>query len=200
MDYKHILRINSRVTCFYVIYILVNFFASLLGPSTVLLMIADTLMVSFDMNLWVAYTLAILPGAVYTVVCFKCKSDIQIQVAAVLSSLLGVVMIGILVGSVARIFNQSPINPSSLILYSLIGIFLIAGVLHPREFKCLFPGVLYFISLPAAFVLLNIYSLTNLNNISWGTREIVTKVAPAKTSKLLARSKQTWVMQKMLNE
>ena len=105
-------------------------------------------------------------------VCYRCDSKTQIKVAAILSSIFGVIMIGIIVGSIARIVNSSPISPSSLVLYSLIIIFLIAGILHPREFKCLIPGLLYFISLPSAFILLNIYSLTNLNNISWGTREI----------------------------
>ena len=101
---------------------------------------------------------------------------------AVLSSLLAILMIAILVGSVSRLLNQSPINPSSLILYLLVGIFLLAGVLHPREFVCLFPGVLYFVSLPAAFVLLNIYSLCNLNNVSWGTREVARKKVNTKSN------------------
>lgn len=46
-DYKHILRVNQRVTLLFVFYILINFIASLLGPSTVILMLADTLYASF---------------------------------------------------------------------------------------------------------------------------------------------------------
>lgn len=42
-DYKHILKVNQRVTYLYVLYILVNFIASILGPATITLMIADTL-------------------------------------------------------------------------------------------------------------------------------------------------------------
>ena len=62
----------------------------------------------------------------------------------------------------------------------LIGVFLIAGLAHPTEFKCLLPGVLYFLCLPAAFVFLNIYALINLNNMSWGTRETATAQQPDK--------------------
>ena len=46
-DYRHILKVNNRITLFFIAYVLVNFVASLLGPSTVLLMIADTLQVGF---------------------------------------------------------------------------------------------------------------------------------------------------------
>jgi len=146
-------------------------------------MIADTLNVSFEFNVWLAYSLAIFPGAFYVWVCYKCKTDTQINVGVILSSILGILMIGIIVGTLARLLNQSPLNPSAILLYCLIVIFLIAGMLHPREFKCLVPGILYFISLPAAFILLNIYSFVNLNNVSWGTREIAnTKTASTTTT------------------
>ena len=189
-DYKHILKTNARVTLFYVVYILVNFIASLLGPSTIILMVADTLNVSFEINVWLAYLLAVSPGAFYVWVCLKCKNDMQIKIGAALSSCLGILMVAILVGAISRLLNQSPVNPSSLILYTLVIIFLIAGVLHPREFFCLFPGILYFISLPAAFILLNIYSFANLNNVSWGTREIANKQTSASQNLLKSKSRQ----------
>jgi chitin synthase len=80
-------------------------------------------------------------------------------------------MVAILVGAMARILTSSIISPTSLIFFSLVMIFLIAAVLHPREFTCLFPSTLYFIASPSAFILMNIYALMNLNNVSWGTRE-----------------------------
>jgi hypothetical protein len=49
-DYKHILKVNNRVTLLYIAYIALSFVTSLLGPSTVLLMIADTFVVSFGKN------------------------------------------------------------------------------------------------------------------------------------------------------
>lgn len=80
-------------------------------------------------------------------------------------------MISMILGTISRILNSPYINPSGLLLYSIVLIFLIAGLLHPREFNCLYAGLLYYISVPVAFVLLNIYAIVNLNNISWGTRE-----------------------------
>ncbi len=40
----------------------------------------------------------------------------------------------------------------------------------------LVPGVLYFLCIPSGFLLLFIYSMINMNIVSWGTREI-TKAA-----------------------
>ncbi len=35
-------------------------------------------------------------------------------------------------------------------------------------------GFLYFLSIPSMYMLLMIYALTNLNVVSWGTREVKT--------------------------
>ena len=50
-DFRHVLKVNGRINWFFIAYILVNFIASLLGPSTVLLMIADTFQVAFSKSL-----------------------------------------------------------------------------------------------------------------------------------------------------
>ena len=54
----------------------------------------------------------------------------------------------------------------------VVGIFTLAGFLHPEEFMCLVPGILYFLCIPSGFILLFIYSMVNMNVVSWGTREI----------------------------
>ncbi|VDK53649.1 unnamed protein product [Anisakis simplex] len=49
--------------------------------------------------------------------------------------------------------------------------FLTAAILHPLEFTCIIPGMLYFLAIPCMYMLLPIYSLCNMNTVSWGTRE-----------------------------
>lgn len=49
-DFKHILKVNDRITRFFVIYVFISFIASLLAPSTVLLMIIDTFIGGFGNN------------------------------------------------------------------------------------------------------------------------------------------------------
>lgn len=76
-----------------------------------------------------------------------------------------------MVGAIARTLNSPILSPSSIILFALFFIFTLAALIHPKEFKCVMPGLLYFITLPSAFILLNVYAVINLNNVSWGTRE-----------------------------
>lgn len=88
-------------------------------------------------------------------------------------------MIVIMVGAIARTLNSPILSPSSIILFALFFTFTLAAIIHPKEFKCIVPGILYFLTLPSAFVLLNIYAVINLNNVSWGTREIKSANASA---------------------
>ncbi len=197
-DYKHILNVNKRITFVYVCYILVNFIASLLGPSAVTLMIAETLQIAFGFNLWLAYLLSIAPAIFFILCCYYLQNNnhTQIRIAAILSSLYSLAMTGVLIGSIARVLSTFIFNPSGLLLFILIGVFLIAGLMHPSELKCLIPGLLYFLCLPAAFVFLNIYAMFNLNNMSWGTREINTKIVNHKCDKQIV--KKNWTDHELL--
>ena len=75
-------------------------------------------------------------------------------------------------------------SPNAMFIMIVVGIFTLAGFLHPEEFMCLVPGILYFLCIPSGFVLLFIYSMVNMNVVSWGTREI-----PATTDRPSGKSK-----------
>lgn len=64
-----------------------------------------------------------------------------------------------------------PANVSSLYLGGLIGIFVLAALLHLTEAYCLIHGLWYLFCLPSGYLLLIIYSICNLTDRSWGTRE-----------------------------
>ena len=53
----------------------------------------------------------------------------------------------------------------------LSAIFILSAILHPQEFLDLIPGLLYYITIPSGYLLLMIYSMVNMNIVSWGTRE-----------------------------
>ena len=69
---------------------------------------------------------------------------------------------------------------------ALSGSFVVAALLHPQEFSCLAPAFLYLLSIPCMYLLLIIYSLINMNVVTWGTRETQSK----KTKKELEEEKQ----------
>lgn len=67
-------------------------------------------------------------------------------------------------------------TPSGLFLISMTLLYLITAALHPQEFSLVIYGLLYFLCIPSGYLLLSIYSIVNMNNVSWGTRETGGKV------------------------
>jgi chitin synthase len=84
-------------------------------------------------------------------------------------------MMAVLVSIMLQIANGSPWSPRSLILFLLVGSIVIAAILHPQEFWCLPAGVVFFVTVPSMYLLLIVYAIFNLNVVSWGTREVITK-------------------------
>ena len=97
------------------------------------------------------------------------KSDFRTQ------RLMFILLISVLVGMLLQLFEEGWLAPTNLSLLFIIACFVIAGVMHPQEFKCLPMGIIYFITIPSMYLFLVIYSIFNLNNVSWGTREVPKK-------------------------
>ena len=90
----------------------------------------------------------------------------------VLSLVYAMIMMAVLVGLILQVTEDGPLAPTTLSLAFVAGSFILAGILHPQEFMCLPMGVIYYITIPSMYLLLMIYSIFNLNNVSWGTREV----------------------------
>jgi len=84
-------------------------------------------------------------------------------------------MMAVIVGTALQLGEDGIGSPSAIFLICLTGSTFIAACLHPQEFWCVVPGGLYLLSIPSMYLLLIIYSLINLNVVSWGTREVATK-------------------------
>ncbi|KAA0715072.1 hypothetical protein E1301_Tti008877 [Triplophysa tibetana] len=163
---------NSSISKPYILYQIISMAASILGPATICLMIAGCLMFIFKMNANVALFLAVMPPAVYLILCLKLKSDTQITIAAVMSVIYAFLMAGILISIIGDLVVQDTfMTPSGLILIGMALLYLLTAALHPQECSLVIYGLLYFICIPSAYLLLAIYSIVNMNNVSWGTRE-----------------------------
>lgn len=84
-------------------------------------------------------------------------------------------MMAVIVGTALQLGEDGIGSPSAIFLISLSSSFFIAACLHPQEFWCVVPGIIYLLSIPSMYLLLILYSVTNLNVVSWGTREVQTK-------------------------
>lgn len=176
LSYKRTTRNNSNISYLYIIYQIILFASSVLGPSTVLLAMQSAVRTVFSTSTIVAYIMIYGPTLIFIFICLKFKSQTQLTVAMVLSALYAMLMMAVLVGTIVSISQEGLFTPSAVFLYVLVGTFFIAGLFHPHELTDLFWGVLYYICIPAGYLFLIIYAICNLNNVSWGTRETQTAV------------------------
>lgn len=99
-------------------------------------------------------------------------------------------MMAVMIGIMIQVKEDGILSPSSLFFFIVAGQVIItgnvepaaiirvnhlkdpiSGFLHPQEIKALMFGVVYYVTIPSMYMLLVIYSLFNLNDVSWGTRE-----------------------------
>ena len=115
--------------------------------------------------------MSVLPAFFYLLLCFHTTTDFQIRAAAFLSAVYAIIMMAVIVGTTIQIAEDSWTSPNAVFLMLLLSINFIAACMHPQEFWCVVPGMLYFLCIPSGYLFLLIYSLCNLNIVSWGTRE-----------------------------
>jgi len=80
-------------------------------------------------------------------------------------------MIVVLVGIMLQIAEDGWLAPSSLLFFIVACQMTVAGLLHPQEVICLLCGVIYYITVPSMYMLLIIFSVFNVHNVTWGTRD-----------------------------
>ncbi|CAH1803046.1 unnamed protein product [Owenia fusiformis] len=168
-------KTNENISWLYIAYQTALFVSSIIGPATVFLVIVgslENLLQMGDNGLWIAFTVNLVLIIMFVVVGLKAKTDTQLFVAGVLSTLYALVMILVMVSVIVNFREKYLCDPSSLFTVVLVGMFLLTGILHPQEISCLAHGLLYYLAVPSTFMLLTIFSVCNLNNVSWGTREV----------------------------
>ena len=174
MDYKATVRINDNISLSYILYQFMLLFGTLIGPGMIFLMLVGACVAAFGIGNWTSFFCNLVPIVFYTAVCLKAKSK-ALSVSFVLALLYAVVMMAVLAGTFLQLIEDGIGSPSFIFLISMVGSFFIAACLHPQEFFCIVHGIVYLLAIPSMYLLLIIYSITNLNVVSWGTREVVVK-------------------------
>lgn len=178
-DYKKTVAINDSISLPYIIYQGMLLFGTVLGPGTIFLMLVGAMNAVFHISNWDSFIINMVPIMLYMIICFTCKSEIQILVAQIMSAAYALLMMAVFVGTAIQMIEDSVLSPTNIFFLSLLASFFIAALAHPQEFSCFYPIVLYLLCVPSMYLLLMIYSLINLNVVSWGTREVQTKKTKA---------------------
>ncbi|XP_052796524.1 chitin synthase chs-2-like [Mya arenaria] len=170
-SWKQLVQNNREINHFFMLYQLVLVITSVLAPGTVLVVIAGSFSTVLGLTPWYAFFVAVTPVVLFAVLCLTVSQKIQLNVAAILSTAYTFVMVIVTIGTMLNIANETVLSPTVIFLIFVSLVFLISALLHPQEFTCLFPGLLYFVSVPSTFIFLTVFYVCNLHDVSWGTRE-----------------------------
>ncbi|XP_037268092.2 chitin synthase chs-2 isoform X3 [Rhipicephalus microplus] len=170
MDARRMARNNSGISHFYMAYQGMLLLGTILGPGTIFLMLVGAFVNCFRVSLLTASTFNAVPVLCFVAVCFLCPQKIQILVAEVLSAAYALLMAAVMVGTALQIQEDGITSPSSLFFVITAAVFVFAAMVHPQEFQCVVHGLLYIVLVPSMYLILALYSVINLNVVSWGTR------------------------------
>ncbi|KAL6100193.1 uncharacterized protein ACO6RY_01854 [Pungitius sinensis] len=179
-DTSAISKKNSSMSKPFMFYQLFAIASSILAPATICLMIAGSLTFVLSITGEAALVMAVIPPIIFLILCFKLKSDTQIAVAGIMSILYAFLMMVVAITIIGSMVKEKTIlTPSSIFVVAMASIYVITAIMHPQEAHLVFHAFLYIISIPSAYLLLTIYSMVNMNNVSWGTRETKPTAGPA---------------------
>ncbi|KAM9449653.1 chitin synthase 1 [Clarias gariepinus] len=169
---KETVKRNSSISMIYIFYQIFTVASSILGPASVTLMVAGAFQFVFKLEGTLSIIIAVIPPVVYMLICFFTKSNFQITIAAILSVFYAFLMTASFFSIIGDMVTEGTfITPTGIFLVSMTVLYLVTAILHPQEFGMIIYGLMYFICIPSGYLLLTIYSLVNMNNVSWGTRE-----------------------------
>ncbi|CAG2054679.1 unnamed protein product, partial [Timema podura] len=183
-------QINDNISLPYIFYHVIMMAGSILGPGTIFLMLVGAFVSAFKIGNMVSFEYNIIPVFIFILTCSFCSSKIQLFMAMIISTVYGLVMMAVVVGIALQIKEDGPLAPASMFFFVFAGELIIAGLLHPREINCLPAMLIYYITVPSMYMLLILYSLFNMNNISWGTREAPVTPGAGKTKKEIEEEKK----------
>ncbi|XP_032363512.1 chitin synthase chs-2 [Etheostoma spectabile] len=180
---------NPSMSRPYMVYQLFNLVSFILVPSTVILMIAGSLTVLLDVQPNGALIMALIPPAIFLGISFKIKPDTQILIAGIMSILYAFLMMTttiVIIGTMVK--DKSILTPSSLFLIALTCFYIVTALMHPQEIGLVCFSFLYILCIPSSYLLLSIYAMVNMNNVSWGTRERAPAAGAATTPQTTAQN------------
>uniref|UniRef100_A0A8R1Y011 chitin synthase n=3 Tax=Onchocerca volvulus TaxID=6282 RepID=A0A8R1Y011_ONCVO len=176
-EYNRVCRNNKSISKMYILYQSVMIGFSLLSPSIVFTMLVYAQVSTFEVESNKMLLYNSLPVFTFIMLCFRADSNYQIIFAKFISVVYGFVMLAVAVATTNQIILETVLSPTPIFMLCMIGIFILAAMLHPQEFHNIFYGVIFFLMIPCTYIFMALYALINLNVINWGTREAASAAA-----------------------
>ncbi|XP_076082398.1 chitin synthase chs-2-like [Mytilus galloprovincialis] len=192
MNMETVCKKNNKITRLYIIYQVLYCISSLLTPGTIIMMMYGALVLVLGHNGegitgFILLFVILLPVTVF--VCISLfKKDIQMMCAQIVSFILFVLMVLVIAGVIRSAVEETLCSTSIIFVCFIAGIFVIATILHPKECHCVKHSLLYFLAIPCTSIVLFLYSIANMDDVNWGTRE---REKPSNSSEGGKKEKET---------
>ena len=185
-NWRTITKTNEDISWLYMAYQMGIMVGTFIGPGGIIMAVAGGCAKTLggDSLLWVIGT--IIPILLYCLACYYTDSKFQLAIAKIMSLFYCMLMTAVYIGVVVDMTVKGFLSPTSISAMSFFLPLIIAGMLHLEEAYCMLAMGVYLVTIPSMYVLLVIYSLFNMWNVSWGTREVAVK----KTKAELEREKK----------
>ena len=120
-------------------------------------MLVGAFVAAFKIGNWQSFQYNLVPIVVYTATCLLLKPKWQLLLSQMLSTFYALIMMAVIVGTALQLGEDGIGSPSAIFLMAMVGSFFIAACLHPQEFWCVVPGLIYLLCIPSMYLLLIIY-------------------------------------------
>ena len=182
---------NDNISSLYMLYQVFLLIISLIGPSTILMVIMQNLSYVVSLEFkdgksqvktnakeleYIVLIVVISLTFAYVILCRYLPSKAQIVIAKFLTIVFSLIMMVVIGGLIASMRDTFFSNPQNLFVCLIAFIFIMSAVLH-GDIGALLCGVIYIFLIPSMYLFLTIFGFSNLNNVSWGTREVTTTLA-----------------------
>ncbi|XP_014768206.1 chitin synthase chs-1 [Octopus bimaculoides] len=180
VDWRHVRQVNSSISLPYIIYQTGLMAVSIITPATIFLLVVGALTAAFpSISLTASLFINLIPVVIMLFLCFVSPEDTQLKFASIITLFYTIAMMLVFVGLMKEIFEYKFCSTTAFLFTFVAGTFLTSAFAHPQEFSCVLHGLLYFLFVPSTSILLMVYALGNLHNITWGTRDNAAKGKPA---------------------
>ena len=174
-DWKDVVQKNDNISGAYMFYQLFNnIIGTTIGPGFIVLMLIGASSLAFGLTSNESLILNIVLVGFFIFSCMFMKRDHQIIIAQVLTLVYAVMIIAVYVGVAIQISDDGPLSLSALACFFTLGSAILPAMLHPQEFNDVFCFIIYLATVPSMYLLLTVYSFFNMDDSSWGTREVKT--------------------------
>merc|ERR1711892_234093 len=178
-NWKSVTEQNEDVSRLYIAYQMGIMVGTFIGPGGIYMMIAGSMSKVFQMDPLNALLYNAIPIFLFCLACYYTNTKFQLAMAKLLTLGYTMLMLAVYVGLTVQIGVEGFLSPTALSAASFFLPLLLAGILHMEEAYYMPYMVVYLVTIPSMYILLVIYSLFNLWNVSWGTREVKEKKTAA---------------------